>query len=52
MFTQTIEDLLGVSMDTLDHEEADGNLDTLVKSITDAILEDKRKPILSTICVE
>lgn len=43
MFTQTIEDLLGVSMDTLDHEEADGNLDTLVKSITDAILEDKRK---------
>lgn len=43
IFTQTIEDLLGVSMDTLDHEEADGNLDTLVKSITDAILEDKRK---------
>lgn len=43
MFTQTIEDLLGVSIDTLDHEEADGNLDTLVKSITDAILEDKRK---------
>lgn len=43
MFTQTIEVLLGVSMDTLDHEEADGNLDTLVKSITDAILEDKRK---------
>ena len=43
MFTQTIEDLLGVSMDTLDHEEADGNLDTLVKSSTDAILEDKRK---------
>ena len=43
MFTQTIEDLLGVSMDTLDHEEADGHIDTLVKSITDAILEDKRK---------
>lgn len=43
MFTQTIEDLLGISIDTLEQEEPDGNLDTLVKSITDAILNDKRK---------
>lgn len=42
-FTQTIEDLLGVSVESLETEEQDGNLDTLVKSITDAILEDKRK---------
>ena len=42
-FTQMIEDLLGVSTETLQNEEQDGNLDNLVKSITDAILEDKRK---------
>lgn len=42
-FTQTIEDLLGVSTDVLEQEEMDGNLDMLVKSITDAISEDKRK---------
>ena len=42
-FTQTIEDFLGVSTDTLENEELDGNLDNLVKSITDAISEDKRK---------
>lgn len=42
-FTQIIEDLLGVSTDVLEQEEMDGNLDMLVKSITDAISEDKRK---------
>ena len=42
-FTQMIEDLLGVSTETLQNEEQDGNLDNLVKSITDAISEDKRK---------
>lgn len=42
-FTQTIEDLLGASIESLETEEEDGNLDSLVKSITDAILEDKRK---------
>lgn len=42
-FTQTIEDLLGIPTETLEVEEKDGNLDSLVKSITDAISEDKRK---------
>ena len=42
-FTQTIEDLLGIPTKTLENEEEDGNLDALVKSITDAISEDKRK---------
>lgn len=42
-FTQMIEDLLGVSTDDLENEVHDGNLDNLVKSITDAISEDKRK---------
>ena len=42
-FTQTIEDLLGIPTETLEVEEKDGNLDSLVKSITDDISEDKRK---------
>ena len=42
-FTHTKEDLLGIPTETLEVEEKDGNLDSLVKSITDAISEDKRK---------
>lgn len=43
LFTQTIEDLLGVPAETLETEEPDSNLECLVTSITAAISADKRK---------